>query len=419
MTGDSVGFVQVLSEIFMPIIDIILLLVLWNIFVPVFPHNHNKIRIREHMVETVFSCLLYLNLKHLSYFAVYSLTVPISDHVTDNLTARNDIEAFVARYVDVLYVLTGVLYFAVIALLIIPVGKIVRKRIKMSMWEFAFLSVLNVAGIVLTKIMVRLAIVKTDDGAFILTDEKPELLWQLPLVALLLYIGELSAIYIWQRYDVYREQGQLYYAENLEKEAIKKRLKETEDYYDRVRSVRHEMSNHLMTIRGLANGGHNRELSDYIAKIENEMEPVSLPFSTGNPVTDVVLGDKYRIAKEADIACRFSFNYDDEWQIPVYDISIVLDNILDNAIEAASDAEKRYIELDLIEREKIILIRCENSRTQKTEGDRGKDTYWHGIGLKNVNKIASRYDGAVDIGGDDNRFVISVMMKKIPFATEN
>ena len=463
MMNENLSFIQAMSEGIAQIIRVILFFALWNRFVCLFDKRDRTSkseaailamalilvgaafrlgfdstwpfpgiaqftvimiftvwRKRDDIRETVFSCLLYLNFRYLSYFVVNSVTSLISYPVMQKALESDDIESFVAKWVDILYLITSLAYVAVIAVMALPVIFLVKKRINISWSETGYLSVMNIAGIALTRIMMRLSVIKLESGAVILTEERPELLWQLPLIGFLLYLGELSAVFIWQRYDMYREQGEMYYAENMEKEAIRKRLKETEDYYGRIRSVRHEMANHMMTIKGLADGGHNKELSDYIAKISDAIEPVSLPFSTGSPVTDVVLGDKHRTALDAGISCDFRFVFDDGWGIPVYDISIVLSNILDNAAEAASSAPKgkRYIELRLIEKEKLILIRCENSydaASQKTV--KQKDAMWHGIGLKNIGAIASRYEGAVDISQKGSAFIISVMLKKNPRLT--
>lgn len=428
MTEGS-GIMQTASGILAFILRAGLFLALFNRFVPLCEKSGGRRKIKllippvkEYFFETVFVCLLYYNFRHLSYFAVNSVLSLISDAVMERALISPDIEAFVTKWVGFVYPIAHFLYVITIAALVLPAVLLVKRRIKMNGSEFLYLSVLNIAGIVLTRIMMGLAVISVDDGAVILTEERPSLLWQLPLVGLLLYLGELSAVFIWQRYDFYREKGQLYYAENMEKEAIKKRLGETEEYYDAVRRARHEMANHLVAIRGLADGNHNEKLAEYIAGIEADTEPVRYAFDTGDPVTDVVLSDKFRRASEKKISCDFSFYYDDGWGIAVYDLSIILSNILDNSIEAQTNIseEKRYIALRLTEKERLILIRCENAcGEEKTSHHKKPDGLWHGIGLKNVKDIAARYDGAVDISGGSDAFIISVMMKKRPFVTQS
>lgn len=370
---------------------------------------------RNALFETIFSCGLYLNIRFLSYFAVNTMTTLISTPIMDGALMSENVEAYVAKWVDVLYLITYLSYVVVISLLILPVLIFVKKRIRISFLELCYLSVMNVAGIVLTRIMMSIAIFKTEDTAIILVDEKPELLWQFPVCGLLLYLGELSAIFIWQRYNLYKEQSQMYFVESMEKEAIKKRLEETENYYDSIRKVRHEMSNHLTTIKGLADGKHNDELSDYISGINEDFETLKIPFNTGNPVTDVVLGDKYRKAVSEGIKCDFTIQFDEGWGILVYDISIILSNILDNAIEASQNlpVEKREIYLKSIEKEAVVVFVCENMWLQDVGTVlQDKSSMWHGIGLENVKEIALRYNGAVDISTDNNKFIISIILKK-------
>ena len=458
MMGESLGTLHIISEVVARIVRVILFFVLWNKFVRLAPKKEKSGMYRIEMLlilliaegisiglmysgtfplpttvsfaivmgyvviwrkedvrETIFSCTLYLNLRFLSYFAVNTLLELISGPIMDAGQRGADIEAFVVKWVDALYLLTNLLYVIMITLLLLPILFMVQRRIRMGWPELGYLSVMNIAGVVLTRTIMSIAVFQTSGAPIILVEENPQLLWQLPLIGFLLYLGEISAIFIWQRYDLYREQSRMYFVENMEKEAIRKRLRETEEYYDRIRKARHEMAGHLMAIKGLADGNHNRELSDYIRNIDSELKPVTLPVSTGNPVTDVIIGDKMRRAREMDTRCVFSFFFDVSWGIQVYDISIVLNNILDNAIEASENlpTEKRHIELRLVERENLIVIRCENKMGSKSETKKKeKDTLWHGIGLRKVEDIAKRYDGAVDIAETKNTFTISIILRK-------
>ena len=47
-----------------------------------------------------------------------------------------------------------------------------------------------------------LLIVRIDTDAFVLFDEKPDLLWKIPVIAVLIFAGEAALIYFWQRYSV-------------------------------------------------------------------------------------------------------------------------------------------------------------------------------------------------------------------------
>jgi len=124
------------------------------------------------------------------------------------------------------------------------------------------------------------------------------------------------------------------FAGNVERESIQRMLEDTERYYEQVRKARHEMANHLTTIRGLAEQGLILDMKQYISEIDDTIQSVEMRYFTGNPVTDVVINDKYRKAKEKGVLFSSVFSFDESWGIAVYDLSIVLSNILDNALKA-------------------------------------------------------------------------------------
>lgn len=101
------------------------------------------------------------------------------------------------------------------------------------------------------------------------------------------------------------------------------------------------------------------------------------------------------------------------------DISLILGNLLENAVEAAEKAEgERYIRFKIKYDKRNLLVAVENS--YKGELVRGKgeelrttkaDAVNHGIGIPSVRRTAEKYQGAVAI--DDTvsgRFVIRVVL---------
>lgn len=58
------------------------------------------------------------------------------------------------------------------------------------------------------------------------------------------------------------------------------------------------------------------------------------------------------------------------------------------------------------------MIQCENGYGMEIREDKHYDEKWHGIGLKNVEEIADRFDGVVNIKKDEKIYSITVMLKK-------
>ena len=86
------------------------------------------------------------------------------------------------------------------------------------------------------------------------------------------------------------------------------------------------------------------------------------------------------------------------------DISLILGNLLENAVEGAEKATKRkYIKLSVKYDRKNLLITVENSYGGKLKKVKEElkttkeDTANHGIGLASVRRAARKYQGTVFI----------------------
>lgn len=383
----------------------------WIILLAVITLGFVLLSRREKLKETLFALCLFINFRYLSFVIVNSMVNTFSNVLLTGFEQAPGANAAFEMRAMAISIAAELMYIIVLAAEILPFARLARKMEIMSIAELFYLSVLNPAGIILTRIMLGLAVLATPSGTIVLFDEKPYLVLLLPIVSILLYLGELSVVVVWQKYKMYRRRDELCFVRTLEEEAIRRRLDDTERYYDEVRKARHEMTNHLTNISGLAELGRLDELRDYITHIDATVRAVELRYATGNPVTDVVINDRCKKAEERGIVCSLVFFFNEGWGIAVYDLSIVLSNILDNAIKAseASEEGNRYIELKTLEKESVVLLVCENSCG--VEKPRAED-YWHGIGLKNVEAIAERYNGTVLIKKEENSFAITVMLRK-------
>ena len=300
------------------------------------------------------------------------------------------------------------------------------KGMAIMMWQdVIMLSVLNFVGSMIANMVNNLLVVRTDTGTFILFDEKPDLLWKSPMIAVLIISGDTALVYFWQRYRVLLAERQKHFVEEQQVKAMKQRLEEAENFYGNIRKVRHEMKNHMANIKGLAETGQYGEIAGYVRRMDASMQALEYKYATGNAVTDVIINDKWRRAEKAGIRFETDFRYGGE--IPVFDLGIILDNLLDNAIEACEKLEqgKGFIRLSLMQKKQFLLLTVENSfdgivsmgkesplpHTTK-QSVRPEIVTEHGIGLKNVHDIAERYYGGVNIKVKKDIFHVTVMLQQ-------
>ena len=208
-------------------------------------------------------------------------------------------------------------------------------------------------------------------------------------------------------------------------------IREIEQLYTGVRSMRHDMQNYLFDIKSLlaAQGVSvegEGELAGYFSGIGTALDALNFYFHTGNPVTDVVLNGKYQQAKSMGIQFDSEFLFPSDYGIDVFDLSIILNNALNNALEACevlsgSDPEaERFISVTSYCKNNMFLIEVKNSfdgTVCVTEDgglkSRKQDTHRHGLGFQNIVRCADKYLGSADYTCCDRTFTLIVMLQKI------
>ena len=208
-------------------------------------------------------------------------------------------------------------------------------------------------------------------------------------------------------------------------------IREIEQLYTGVRSMRHDMQNYLFDIKSLlaAQGVSvegEGELAGYFSGIGTALDALNFYFHTGNPVTDVVLNGKYQQAKSLGIQFDSEFFFPSDYGIDVFDLSIILNNALNNALEACevlsgSEPEaERFISVTSYCKNNMFLIEVKNSfdgTVCVTEDgglkSRKQDTHRHGLGFQNIVRCVDKYLGSADYTCCDRTFTLIVMLQKI------
>lgn len=187
----------------------------------------------------------------------------------------------------------------------------------------------------------------------------------------------------------------------------------------RLRDMRHNMKNNLVSILAYAENGDNEKIIRFVNEIMEEGGiKTSTVTNSGNIVIDSLIGYWYVEAKKVGIDFSVNLNIPMEMPFRGADICLILGNLLENAVEAAQKAEgKKYIRLHMKYDKNNLLLFVENNYKGvliKTKDKRLKSTKTdaenHGVGLSSVYRIAAKYHGVVTIDDDvANRFLIRVL----------
>lgn len=384
------------------------------------------IRYKKQIGKAVFVMLAFYNLHCLGYLMASSIYEKAMSIMMKSIDFLQD--SYLQKVNQCMAVGVFCLTFSysvLLATMTLILYRLMKDVTIMTWQDVILLSILNLVGSMITKIIVGLLTVKIDDELFILFDEKPDLLWKIPMIAVLIFAGEAALIYFWQRYRILLAERQKHFVEEQQVKAMKKRLEEAENFYGSIRKVRHEMKNHMVNIKGLAGAGEFGEIEEYVRRMDETMQELEYKYVTGNAVTDVIINDKCRRAEKAGIRFDADFRYGGE--IPVFDMGIILNNLLDNAIEACKKLEtgKGFVRLSLKRKKQFLILCVENSFDGAVPVSKGSSLppttkrsilpgiiTEHGIGLENVRDIAERYFGGVNIKVKGDVFHVTVMLQQ-------
>ena len=207
----------------------------------------------------------------------------------------------------------------------------------------------------------------------------------------------------------------------IERQSLEKLLeiqaKEKEEYAsDRevIRKYYHDMKHQLDVFETLES---REEILNRIKDIKKNILIYDSYAKTGNYIVDIILTQKSLVCTKKNI--RFSYIVDGE-ALKMFsnnDITILLGNILDNAIEGIEKEEDEYrlIKLNIQTRNGLLVINQFNYTKNQPVFDDGliktskKNALMHGYGLKSISYICDKYNGEMDVKLEDGAFNLELI----------
>jgi len=202
----------------------------------------------------------------------------------------------------------------------------------------------------------------------------------------------------------YRQQ--LYYMKNLE------------DLIFKLKSERHDFNHHLGVIYGLLEQKKFNKLKNYTQQLVENSEGfqniVNLPYT----IIRAMLNYKLSAARDKGIELRLNIDIPAGLNINEFDVTIILGNLLDNAVKECIkiSENKRYIKLDLSYKPNYFIIIVKNPIEKKVNlkeqriSKNGKMERNHGFGLNNIEHMVKKHEGFMKIEQEDNSFKVNIAL---------
>ena len=194
--------------------------------------------------------------------------------------------------------------------------------------------------------------------------------------------------------------------EKQEYELSKQHFLMQENYYEQlhnqqesVRSLWHDLNKYISAAQ--------LNSDDSLTELQKQLDDINPTIDTNNRIINIILTDYLHQAKEIDAELRFDINVPDTLPMIATDLYIVLGNSFDNALDALTfvDVSIRKMDMKLKLQNNILYYELSNPYIEGVSVSKNKKI--HGYGIKNIQKVADKYNGTVLINKENNIFTIS------------
>ena len=215
---------------------------------------------------------------------------------------------------------------------------------------------------------------------------------------------------------------------SMEKEWVISSERMKHQYYTKIvemnetrKTLIHDFRHYIIALKALIQTGENEEAIAVLKDLNVELEINEKCVFSSIPFLDIVLSEKYSYAKSQDVDFLVKIAPDVTFgNIRKADYTIMMGNLLDNAIQAASRNElSKKVEVNVFmgnnhsflvskirNTYNVEYIQIDNGVMISTKDEAGV----HGIGLKSVKETTKRSDGIFTTTIEDEDFVAVLVL---------
>ncbi len=203
----------------------------------------------------------------------------------------------------------------------------------------------------------------------------------------------------------------------LQDEMVNRHYGEVESMYRRMRGWRHDYHNHIQVLKAHMSLGQYTEAEEYLERLEEDLAEVDTVLKTGNVMMDAILNSKLTLMRERGIRVDATAIVPRDVGILGVDLSVLMGNLLDNAMEACEKVprqEERFIRIYVDILKKQFYICVTNSMVGKARktgtGFFSSKGSGHGLGLLRIDSIVEKYHGYLNRQAEDGVFATEVTL---------
>lgn len=197
----------------------------------------------------------------------------------------------------------------------------------------------------------------------------------------------------------------------------KKQFDSLSSHMEEMKAARHDLRQHLTVVQSYIDQDDKAGLADYLEGYRNRLPPDVTEYFCDDDVVNAVICYYAVMARESGIQFMADAGYPKDCPVSGADITVLLGNLLENAVEACKRdrGKEKFIKLRVKQRgQSMLLILMDNTCTAPVAFEDGtplsSKREGFGIGVSSVREIAGRYSGAVQLKQEDGVFRASVRL---------
>ena len=216
-------------------------------------------------------------------------------------------------------------------------------------------------------------------------------------------VALLIAIFVLSRQTELEEKNRLSGMRELYYESLRSQQAQ-------VRTLRHDMRNHLAAVSAMLSGGETKRAQEYLDRLTYSPALGTPRALCENEIANIVLSGKLEEMDKLGLEADFLVTVPQKLSVNDADLCALLGNALDNAIEAAQRAEDKKLTLRLRADHGMLMLRVENAFSGELIEENGRlsttkaDKTAHGFGIAGMEEIARRLGGSLEAKAENGRF---------------
>lgn len=215
----------------------------------------------------------------------------------------------------------------------------------------------------------------------------------------------------------FRKEKQDYIAYSTNN-AISEQIRLQNVMIDSIKKINHDIKNDLVTISMLLEENRDKDAIQYITEITEKIENVKNISESGNFIVDAVINFKAVVCESYGIPFKIKIGKIPEIDASYSDISAILSNIFDNAIDASlkTREENRFIQVNasvykgyasfIIANRYDHALKFENGLITTTKNNSSV----HGFGMSIIKEAVDKNNGVFKYSSEDKVFTVNVLM---------